>query len=111
MLEQQDFLIAVTDILKQARHGKKYTLDKLAEKSNVDYSTVNLIENGKQNPRIYTVYKLLYALDIDLAHLLANKKVEMQDEKKAILNKLEKLDLETLECVCTFLEVFKITQK
>lgn len=34
--------------------------------SEVDYSLLNLIENAKQTPRSYTLYKILYSLDIDM---------------------------------------------
>ncbi len=111
VLEEQELINEIADILRQLRRRKKYTFDKLSEMSNIDYSTLNLIENRKQNPRIYTLYKLLYALDIDIVNLLKDKNNEMNDSKTAIMNKFEQIDLETLESVSELLDNFKILRK
>lgn len=111
MLKEKDLIDLIADTLRQTRREKKYTLEKLAEKSDTDYSTVSLIENGRQNPKVYTVYKLFYALDIDITELIAVKKNEMQDSKLAMLNRLEKLDSDTLEAVCELLDKFDISKK
>lgn len=111
MLKQEEFISSLAAILKQARYDKKYTLEKLAEKSETDYSTVNLIINGKQNPKIYTVYRLLYALDIDITELIAKKKKEMQDDRFAAINRLSKLDTNTLETLYELTEQFELLKK
>lgn len=111
MLTQEDFISLLATTLRQARQDKKFTLEKLAEKSETDYSTVSLIENGRQNPKIYTVYRLLYALDIDIAELIAGRSREMLDGRFAALSKLEKLELQELEALCEFVDSFEITQK
>ena len=110
MLEQQHLVRYIADILRQARQTKQYTLDKLAEKSELDYSTVSLVESGKQNPKIYTIYKMLYALDIDIVESLTIKNHEMQNRRTAILSRLEKLEMETLESVSEFLDSFNISR-
>ena len=111
VLEEQELINEFADILRQLRRRKKYTFDKLSEMSNIDYSTLNLIENRKQNPRLYTLYKLLYALDIDILNLLKNRNDELKDSKTSIINKLEKIDLETLESVSELLDNFNISKK
>lgn len=111
MLDQRELIGFIADTLRQARQRKNFTLDKLAEKSDTDYSTVSLIENGRQNPKIYTMYKLLYALDIDIAALLTEESRKVRDRKAAILNRLEKLDTATLECIDEFLDNFHISKK
>ncbi len=111
VLEEQELINEIADILRQLRRRKKYTFDKLSEMSNIDYSTLNLIENRKQNPRIYTLYKLLYALDIDILSLLKDRNNELKDSKTSIINKLEKIDLETLESVSELLDNFNISKK
>ena len=111
VLKEQDLINEIADIIRQLRRRKKYTFDKLSEMSNIDYSTLNLIENRKQNPRIYTLYKLLYALDIDILHLLKDRNNELKDSKTSIINKLEKIDLETLESVSELLDSFNISKK
>ena len=111
VLKEQDLINEIADIIRQLRRRKKYTFDKLSEMSNIDYSTLNLIENRKQNPRIYTLYKLLYALDIDILHLLKDRNNELKDSKTSIINKLEKIDFETLESVSELLDSFNISKK
>jgi transcriptional regulator with XRE-family HTH domain len=111
MLKQGEFISSLAAILKQARQDKKYTLEKLAEKSETDYSTVNLIENGKQNPKIYTVYRLLYALDIDINELITNHNTAMQDSRFAVTNRLAQLDTKTLEAIYELTEQFELSKK
>lgn len=111
MLTQEELINAIADLIRQARQHAGYTLEKLAEKSNIDYSTANLIENGKQNPRVYTVYKLLYSLDIDIVKLLNNANNKMSDRRTFMLNKLENLDNGTIEALCELISKFEIIKK
>lgn len=111
MLKQEEFIHSLATILKQARQDKKYTLEKLAEKSETDYSTVNLIENGKQNPKIYTVYRLLYALDIDITALMNSQTAEMQNKRFAAIHRLSKLETHTLEAIYELTEQFDLIKK
>ena len=111
MLTQDELINAVADILRQMRRERGFTLEKLSERAEMDYSTVSLIENGRQNPRIYTAYKLLYALDIDIIRLLTAKSKTLEDKKASILNRLEQLDLNALENLDDFLKKFTLSKK
>lgn len=111
MLEQSLFLQELASILLTARKGKGITFEKLSELSSLDYSTLNLIENAKQNPRVYTMYKILYALDIDLLGLLQAKNKDREDRRHAILDTFKMLDLEMLENLNLFVKTFNISKK
>lgn len=99
MLNQSIFLSELANILRQMRKSKHFTFEKLADISNVDYSTLNLIEHSKQNPRLYTIYKILYALNVDLLNILQEDVNQRQDKKREILAKFEMLDVQTLEAL------------
>lgn len=56
--------------IRKAREQKDLTQEKLAEMARIDYSYLNLIENGKRNPSIKIVTKIARALGINLKNLL-----------------------------------------
>ena len=66
MLNEKEFLRLISDSIRKRRLAGKISSEKLSELSGMDYSSINLIENQKQNPRSYSLYKLLFALDIDI---------------------------------------------
>lgn len=77
----------------------------------MDYSTINLIENGKQNPRAYTLYKILIDLDVDLDSLLTEKRREQKDLEDVLIQKIRLLDDEKKKALIAFLNSFDITEK
>lgn len=111
MLSQEEFICLTAEILRKARQNSGFTLEKLAECSYTDYSTVNLIQNGKQNPKFYTIYKLLFAVGIDIIDILNNKNNEMTEKRVYILNKLANLDDSELEVIDDFLNRFVLAKR
>lgn len=91
MLSEKDFLDIVSKTIRKKRIQNKISCEKLAELSEVDYSSVNLIENSKQTPRSYTLYKILYALDIDITTPL-NERIEKSSTFEELINKISLLD-------------------
>lgn len=83
----------------------KLSCEKLAELSEVDYSSLNLIENGKQTPRSYTLYKILYALDINIITPL-NEKAEKSSTFEELINKISLLDEENKKALLTLVTNF-----
>ena len=63
MISEIDFAKKLGTYIRRLRNEKKYSIEKLAAISEMDYSSLNKIENGKQNPTAYTLYKILFALD------------------------------------------------
>ncbi len=113
MLNEQDFRKRLSSAILQLRYKHKYSIEKLAELSNADYSSVSLIENGKQSPKSYTLYKILYALNIDMF-----KQLEVQTDSKnkhSLENKLiqyiKSLDEEQLQTLIEFFETYTIVNQ
>lgn len=56
--------------LKKARKSKKLSIRKLALEADMDFTTVNRIERGENNPSLTTIYALAEALGVLPADLL-----------------------------------------
>lgn len=52
--------------VKKLRSQKGLTQEKLAELASIDYSYLNLIENGKRNPSLKVIAKLARVLGVTL---------------------------------------------
>ena len=110
MLNEQDFQKRLSSAILQLRYKNKYSIEKLAELSNADYSSVSLIENGKQSPKSYTLYKILYALNIDMF-----KQLEIPTDSKnkhflenKLIQYIQGLDEEQLQTLVEFFETYTI---
>ena len=68
--EDRKILDKIVDNIRIERLRKKYTQEKLAEKTGITQKYINLIENGKTNPSILIVVKICMALEIDLNTLM-----------------------------------------
>lgn len=111
MLDEIDFLNEIGKIIRKQRNNKKISCEKLAELSNADYSSINLIENRKQNPRAYTLYKILYALDIDLLQLISEKTKAITKTDDNLANKIALLDEPSQQAIIKFLDSFELKKK
>jgi|GEM_PF-601813 len=111
MLKKDKMIKAIAEVLRKTRIQNNYTIERLANEGEIDYSTANLIENGKQNPQIYTIYKLLYPLGIDLVALLQGESARKDNRKTLLMSRLEKLDTGALESIAALLEKFEIKKK
>lgn len=56
--------------VRKVRKQRGLTQEKLAELAGIDYSYVNLIENGKRNPSLKVMAKLSRILGVRLEDLL-----------------------------------------
>ena len=111
MLNEEDFLDEISKIIRKRRLNKKLSCEKLAEQSNADYSSINLIENRKQTPRAYTLYKILYALDIDLLQLVSEKEEAIVSTNENLINKISLLDEDAQQDLLKFLDSFALKKK
>lgn len=111
MLKEQEFLRLISDSIRKNRLIKKISSEKLSELSEMDYSSINLIENQKQNPRSYSLYKLLYALDIDITNPLKDNTLQTQETKEKIIRKLDLMDEKQLISLLSFIDNYTLISK
>lgn len=111
MLEEQEFLRLVGDSIRKKRLSKKISSERLSELSEMDYSSINLIENQKQNPRSYSLYKLLFALDIDITSQLKENPFHQQDTKNQIIQKLDLMSDKQITSLLKLINDFEIIVK
>lgn len=67
--------------IKNNRIKKGWTQDDLSDKTGISVRTIQRIEQGKVQPRSYSLKVLSTALEIDLAHLISHE--EVPKEKQA----------------------------
>ncbi len=108
MLSEKEFYGLFADALRKARKAKGYTFETLAAESETDYSTVNLIENNKQQPKAYTLYRLFYALGIDIEDFIGGAD---RAEENVILSRLKSLDSDQLAVLSDFLNTYRLSKK
>ncbi len=56
--------------IQTARRGKGWTQEDLAHHAGLDFSYLNQLENGKQNPSLTTLYEIATALGVSLKDLI-----------------------------------------
>ena len=66
MLSETEFYKELADFIKLKRKNLKLTNEKISELTNIDLSKVSLLQNNKQGCSAYTLYKLLYSLNINI---------------------------------------------
>ncbi len=69
--------------IKELRLKKGLTQEELAEKTDISVRTIQRIENGEVDPRLYTLQSIASVLDIEYEEL-ANHGKEDSDDKKAM---------------------------
>jgi transcriptional regulator with XRE-family HTH domain len=65
-----DILVQFGKNLKTIRLEKKITQEKLALENNFDPTYISLLERGKRNPSLKTIYQLACFLDVQIADLV-----------------------------------------
>lgn len=111
MIEEDEFKEIVGDAIRKLRTNKRYSTEKLAELSNTDYSSVNQIENRKQNPKSYTLYKILCALDINILDELLVKSSKRADLEELIGRRIKMMSEEELQALQMFIESFNLNRR
>ena len=108
MLNEKEFLRLISVSIRKRRLASRISSEKLSELSDMDYSSINLIENQKQNPRSYSLYKLLFAFDItkDLKEDLSQ-----QDVKDKIIRKLNLMTDSQRASLLKLIDNFEISAK
>lgn len=62
--------IAFGKTLKSLRIEKGITQEKLAELSNLDVTFISMLENGKRQPTLSTIFTLSKALEVEASFLI-----------------------------------------
>lgn len=111
MISEIDFAKKLGTYIRRLRNEKKYSIEKLAAISETDYSSLNKIENGKQNPTAYTLYKILFALDIDMTETFEKSNFEKNNTLQKLTLKLNIMPEDNLKSLYALLEEFEFNKK
>ena len=70
VLSKQELSVKIGDRIKKIRNEKGISQAELGRMCEKDKQHIELIENNKVSPNIYTLYIIASALEIDLKELL-----------------------------------------
>lgn len=59
-------------LIREMREEKGFSQAKLAEIASLHENTIKTIELGEKNPKIYTLYKISIAFEVELEYLISN---------------------------------------
>lgn len=111
MINEKAFIEIVSGAIRKNRRLKQLSCEKLAELAEIDYSTINLIENGRQLPNSYTLYKVFQALDIDILAMVDNQNLKSEALENSLYSKIKNLNDESKEAIIKFINSFVIKSK
>ena len=111
MLSEKEFVDKIGSSLLRLRDKYKFSLEKLAGFSDVDYSTINQIENGKRTPKSYTLYKLFYTLGVDITDIFSNETEEQEQLTRILTNKIKSLKAPQIKALLEFLDAYELKLK
>ena len=95
--------------VRELRKARGLTLERLAEKANVDVKYLGNIERGKENPTVATLEKLAGALSVKV-HQILTFEHELQGERllrRRISQVLEKCDQKELQTILKVVNAIK----
>ena len=111
MLSEKEFVDKIGSSLLRLRDKNKYSLERLAGFSGVDYSTINQIENGKRTPKSYTLYKLFYTLGVDITDIFSNETEEQEQLTRILTNKIKSMKAPQIKALLEFLDAYELKFK
>lgn len=89
MLNEKDFYKQLSILIKTKRKDLNLTNESLFMSSGVDLSKISLLQNNKTGCNAYTLYKILFTLNIDIFNINnINKNILDQN-----INKLNEVSL------------------
>lgn len=62
--------IIVGEVIREFRLSKKLSQEKVAELSGLDRTYISLIERGKRQPTIQTIFKIANALEVSPSEII-----------------------------------------
>jgi transcriptional regulator with XRE-family HTH domain len=72
---------AFGQVIREFRKANHLSQEKLAEMSTLDRSFISLLESGKKQPSLITIFQLAKALNISPSKMLANVEEIIQSSK------------------------------
>jgi transcriptional regulator with XRE-family HTH domain len=94
--KKNDAMKPVGKKIREARLGKKLTLDNLANETGFSVDYIKQIESGKKIPPVGTLLQLSRALQIDSSFLLKEQKESLDKRVKAYTKRTDNYAYDTL---------------
>jgi transcriptional regulator with XRE-family HTH domain len=70
---------AFGEVIKELRAQKKLTQEDVAHESFLDRSFISLLETGRQQPSLVTIFQLSRALEVTASHIIALVETKLQN--------------------------------
>ena len=84
MLTENEFYESLANLIKRRRKDLKLTNEALFMLSGVDLSKISLLQNNRSGCSAYTLYKILFSLNIDIFNTNDIDKMCLNDSIKKI---------------------------
>ena len=102
-MKKVEFVKKLGLIVREARKAKGFSIEDLADKSKIAYSTLSCLERGIVGDiKSYNLYNIIQNLEIDPTVIFGKNK--LTKDKISLINKISDLDDKELKA---FLELFK----
>ena len=103
-MEKEEFIKKLGIIIREHRKKKGVSIDELAFKSDVAYTTVSCLERGiAKDLKAFNLYKLVKNLNIDPS-LIFSENTGVTKDKLVLINKISSLDDKDLKGILASLE-------
>ena len=111
MLSEDEFFKLLSFSIKKLRMEKGLTCEKLAEMVETDYSSINQIENNKQKPKSYTLYKIFEALGLEMLSDISSRVDKRGALESRLIEKISLMNASELASLDMLIENFNILKK
>ena len=85
-MHQSDLYKDIGSKIRDTRKAKGFTQQFLADKMNVERTSITNLENGKQRPPLHFIYELCNFLDADICKILPSNKQQKENQEKIEIN-------------------------
>lgn len=102
-MKKEEFMKKLGLIIREARKSKDLSIEDLAFKSKIAYSTLSCLERGIAGDlKVFNLYSLIKNLEIDPALIFASQK--LSQDKVILINKITSYDEKELKIVLELLK-------
>jgi len=69
---------AFGEVIRELRKANNFSQERLADLSHIDRSFISLVENGRKQPSLITIFQLAKAFNVSTAKIMAAAEEKLQ---------------------------------
>lgn len=75
MKTKEQIQILLGENIRNIRTSRNWSVEKLALESGLTYSQISRIELGRRNPTVYTLYQIIFTLEVQASEVLKQQEI------------------------------------